>query len=274
MQCFPEPVLLVSDIDGTLLTKDYHIPLRNIMAIRRFQQEGGLFTVATGRSIESGRDTLRQVRPNAPCIVLNGGMLCVFESKHTIWSHPLPLNAERFIWTLYHRFPTTAIELFSKSQIYLLQENGYSISHLKRSQVQGIPIINGILPRHIYKILLMDDVSVIQKIGCYLQEECPDFLRYFASSAHYLEIVPADVNKGCALRKLSKLSGVRSECTFAIGDYENDLELIQSASLSAAPANAIDEIKAAAALTVSDCSNGAVADFIEYIESMYHLHNV
>ena len=39
----------------------------------------------------------------------------------------------------------------------------------------------------------MDDVSVIQKIGCYLQEECPDFLRYFASSAHYLEIVPADV---------------------------------------------------------------------------------
>ena len=49
---------IVSDIDGTLLTKDYHIPLRNIMAIRRFQQEGGLFTVATGRSIESGRDTL------------------------------------------------------------------------------------------------------------------------------------------------------------------------------------------------------------------------
>ena len=112
MQCFPEPVLLVSDIDGTLLTKDYHIPLRNIMAIRRFQQEGGLFTVATGRSIESGRDTLRQVRPNAPCIVLNGGMLCVFESKHTIWSHPLPLNAERFIWTLYHRFPQQRLNYF------------------------------------------------------------------------------------------------------------------------------------------------------------------
>lgn len=274
MQRFPEPVLLASDIDGTLLTKDYHIPLRNILAIRRFQQEGGFFTVATGRSIESGRETLLQVKPNAPCIVLNGGMLCVFETKHTIWSRPLPVNAERFIWTVYHRFPTTAIELFTKSEIYLLQENKFSVSHLKRSQIQGIPIRNGILPRQIYKILLMDETEAIQKICCYLQEECPGFLRFFASSAHYLEIVPMDVNKGSALQKLSKLSGVRPECTFAIGDYENDLELIQSASLSAAPANAIDEIKAAANLTVSDCSNGAVADFIEYIESMYHLHNV
>lgn len=274
MQQFPEPVLLVSDIDGTLLTKDYRIPLRNIVAIRRFQQEGGLFTVATGRSIESGRDTLRQVKPNAPCIVLNGGMLCVFETKHAIWSNPLPAQAERFMWTLFHRFPTTAIELFTKSQIYLLRENDYAISHLQRSKMRGVPITGGVLPRQIYKILLMDEVPAIQNICCYLQEECPEFLRYFASSAHYLEIVPADVNKGRALRNLSKLAGVRPACTFAIGDYENDLELIQSAFVSAAPANAIDEIKAAADLTVSDCASGAVADFVEYIESMYHLHNV
>ena len=273
MQCFPEPVLLVSDIDGTLLTKDYQIPMRNMMAIRRFQQEGGYFTVATGRSIESGRDTLCQVRPNAPCIVLNGGMLCVFETKHTLWGQPLPQNAERFIWTLFHRFPTAAIELFSKSELYLLQSNGYAASHLQRSQVTGIPVTGGVLPKYIYKILLMDDTLAIEKVKRFLQAECPPFLRYFASSAHYVEIVPAEVNKGNALQKLRKLVGVRQENVFAIGDYENDLELIQSAFVSAAPANAIDEIKAAAQLTVSDCAHGAVADFIAYIESTYQLHN-
>ncbi len=273
MRRFPEPVLLVSDIDGTLLTKNYHIPPRNITAIRRFQQEGGLFTVATGRSIESGRDTIRLVEPNAPCIVLNGGMLCTFATKHTIWSCPLPPAGERMVRGLYRLFPGTAIELFTKSDIYLLRGNRYSSSHLERSGVRGLPVPEEKWPPAVYKALLMDDEDKIAVIRRHVAQFPDPELRFFPSSAHYLEMVPARVNKGAALQKLRSLLGIRQQNTFAIGDYDNDLEMIQSAYLGAAPQNAIDEIKASAQLTVCDCADGAVADFIAHIESMYHLHN-
>ena len=45
--------LIVTDMDGTLLTTDKHISKENLEAIDRFRSEGGKFTVATGRSIPS-----------------------------------------------------------------------------------------------------------------------------------------------------------------------------------------------------------------------------
>ena len=50
--------LIATDLDGTLINRDGAIPQRNLDAIRTFQDEGGLFTIATGRSLamcHSGR---------------------------------------------------------------------------------------------------------------------------------------------------------------------------------------------------------------------------
>ncbi|NLA86727.1 MAG: HAD hydrolase family protein, partial [Clostridiales bacterium] len=55
----------------------------------------------------------------------------------------------------------------------------------------------------------------------------------------------------------------------AIGDYYNDLELIETAAVGAVPAGAPDDLKQCADLVVCSCENGAVADFIEYIEATY-----
>ena len=67
-------LLLVSDIDGTLMNFPAPIPPRNIEALRRFTAAGGRFSVATGRSIASARPYVEQLPVNAPCILydLNG----------------------------------------------------------------------------------------------------------------------------------------------------------------------------------------------------------
>ena len=48
-----QDILLVSDIDGTLIDSQYQIPPRNREAIQRFMKKGGGFSIATGRSWES-----------------------------------------------------------------------------------------------------------------------------------------------------------------------------------------------------------------------------
>ena len=42
-------VILMTDLDGTLLTDDKRILPQDLEAIERFRAGGGLFTMATGR---------------------------------------------------------------------------------------------------------------------------------------------------------------------------------------------------------------------------------
>ena len=46
-------ILVVSDIDGTLLEAGFGIPKENIETIERFTNLGGRFTLASGRGIAS-----------------------------------------------------------------------------------------------------------------------------------------------------------------------------------------------------------------------------
>ena len=51
----------------------------------------------------------------------------------------------------------------------------------------------------------------------------------------------------------------------AIGDYYNDMELLRTADISAAPANALPEVRETADHIVCSNNEGAVADLIERI---------
>ena len=56
-------ILLVSDLDGTLLTNDKRLSEENREAIDRFVEEGGIFTFATGRTTYGMRVVLEQYTP-------------------------------------------------------------------------------------------------------------------------------------------------------------------------------------------------------------------
>ena len=73
--------------------------------------------------------------------------------------------------------------------------------------------------------------------------------------------------KGTALVRLKKLlidTGRASEKlkVYAVGDYENDLDMLRHADVPCCPANAIDAVKKVAKLHVCHCDDGAIADVI------------
>ena len=76
-------------------------------------------------------------------------------------------------------------------------------------------------------------------------------------------------NKGTAVRKLAELLGVPMENTGAIGDYYNDLDMLKSVKHPACAGQAPEEIKEICEFIACHCNDGAVADFILYIENKY-----
>ena len=91
--------------------------------------------------------------------------------------------------------------------------------------------------------------------------------RVTASASNNLEFNSAEAHKGNALRRFAEHLGLTLENCAAFGDGLNDLSMVQAAGLGVAMANAVPEVKAAAArVTLSNDEDG-VAAVLEELES-------
>lgn len=260
-------IFVISDLDGTLLADDKTIPKRNLEAISRFQSKGGRFAIATGRSVLTGAPCFDAVSPNGLNVVLNGTVIYDSTKQKIIWN--FPLNTEKtksYIDRIRKRFPQTGIEVFSTDSVGVLKNNLYVSKHLKRENLErSVPdIFNGAYT--LCKVLFMDEADVIQELVAFTQMFEHEDVRFVLSCENYLEMLPAQADKGSALKRIISSCGFSMENVYAIGDYYNDIELLQVAGFAAIPQNSPEDLKQYADLVVCDCNEGAVADLIEYIE--------
>ena len=73
-------ILLVSDCDGTLLSKNNEISAEDVRSIKRFMDEGGRFAFATGRIASELKVYNDEIHTNTPAICYNGSVLYDFET--------------------------------------------------------------------------------------------------------------------------------------------------------------------------------------------------
>jgi hydroxymethylpyrimidine pyrophosphatase-like HAD family hydrolase len=88
----------------------------------------------------------------------------------------------------------------------------------------------------------------------------------FRSWGTGVEVISPLGGKGRCLQHLKELLGDRARVTVGVGDYENDLSLLQCADLSYAPANACPEVLAFSKHHLPPCSQGAIAALIEDLD--------
>ena len=81
-------VFFASDFDHTLTGTDNVLRQKNLDAIRYFMSEGGIFTVASGRSIPLFRKRAALVPTNAPCILYNGAACYDYPGGKLLYAHP------------------------------------------------------------------------------------------------------------------------------------------------------------------------------------------
>jgi Cof subfamily protein (haloacid dehalogenase superfamily) len=261
-------ILLVSDLDGTLIMDNGEIPLRNIAAIDRFTQNGGLFALATGRSDIACEKYVAQIAVNAPSIIYNGTAIYDFQKKKFLWGRYLPVKAFRMIGEVITRFPDIGVEAYSNGDIFLINENSLTDIHAAYESLKVFKKSIGELPANCNKILFAASSSRLRELEEFTlgrENGC----EYVMSASTYYEMLPAGVTKGTTVRVLADMLKIGQNMIMGIGDYYNDKKLLEAAAVSAVPADAPDELKALADIVVCCCDQGAVADFIEYIEKRY-----
>lgn len=265
-----EKVILLSDMDGTLLNAKKQITDTDRRAIRRFMDMGGKFTVATGRTIQSFEQYRDMIELEMPIILYNGAAIHDFSAGKTLYTHPLPVESKTIAMEILAEMPESGGEVLKTDGTYVFSNTDYQKLHTKLCNIVpnyvGLPDIEDGGWLKVLFSLAPEDVPhmelLVHRKG---YDKTVDFVR---SSEIFLEMLPKGVSKGSALGEYRKLSGMEDFTFVSIGDFDNDLEMICRADLGACPSNAEESVKEAADLVLThSCEDGAVAELIDIIIS-------
>ncbi len=257
--------LLVCDMDKTLLNSQSKISKRNRDALIRFTDNGGLFTVATGRMEGAVKPYVNELPINVPAILYNGSTIYDFDKKELVWQKCLENQIFEVIQDIYNCFDDVGIQIYHAGQIYIAKDSIESNKHVTREALKPIRCELTEVPFPWIKILLACEHSRLKEVEAYLKDKTTHFRTVF-SEPQFLEIVETGVSKGAALNELMKILNYDNITTISVGDNLNDVELIKNADVGIAVGNAHPCIKEIADICCCHHDQDAVAQVIEWIE--------
>lgn len=240
--------MIVTDLDGTLLSSRSEIPEENIRALRRAMDAGAMVTLASGRMLEATLPIARAIGVNAPLSLFNGAMAYDMAQDRVLCGHTIPFETARAALEeiearggYAHAFPGRGHFLNARCHWTDYYENKIGV----RGTALGKPLSKW-LEGEVYKLLCLGESAELDALAAALAPRFAD-LTFVKSSATHLEIVSKGVDKASGLRDVGAITGVRPEEMLAFGDEMNDLPMLLYAGAGYAMENAAPGVRAAVA---------------------------
>lgn len=249
----PKFSYIFCDMDGTLLNSKSQISSATAEALREATSRGVKVVIATGKT-----------RPAAITLLKSVGLA----GKDGIISEVSPgVFVQACLYSLEHRIPLAA---FSEDRIFTLfhhplVDSLHTIYNEPKAEI--IPSVEQLLTgTDIQKVIFFDTVEgVSSTLRPYWEESLGDNASVVQAQPDILEIVPPGSSKGSGVKILLDHLGVSPKEIMAIGDGENDVEMLKLASLGVALSNGSEKAKAVAdVIGASNDENGAADAIYRY----------
>lgn len=261
-------VLLASDYDGTLVPADGKMTPGARRALAYFTENGGRFTVSTGRVYRSFLPRLPDYI-NAPVLLANGALFYDFAANRKVSGDEIGDEGVEPFRALAEQFPDTAVELHHFDRCYVLNSSPVAVRHLTGQRIPFAEIgdpAEASLPW--MKVMLFGSAADICCIQTFLAENCAN-LSFIPTRGECLEVMKKGVNKGRALLRLAEELKIERRHIYAVGDGYNDVEMLRAAQTAFVPANGDEAARACADYTVRSNEEDAIADVVALLTERY-----
>ena len=266
-------ILLTVDFDRTLTAPDSTIPGRNLEAIRFFMENGGVFTVNSGRSLPMTRWFRDQVPVNAPLLLYNGSAAWDPQTQQFSNCHIIDLDPQQLLTDIQHRFPALNLEIQGVDAHYALSPNpgweNYCSNNRctwKYADPQHVPVpflkfaLYGEFRENTVASMYEatpEELALFDEAIAYVQERYGDRLEIFRACPRIVDFHAKGVSKNRCARQLQAQLG--RKYLVCVGDAENDLPMLEGADFAFCPS---DGSVADRFPNVCPCGEGAVAEVI------------
>ena len=264
-------VLMTVDFDRTMTAPDSTIPQRNLDAVAFFMENGGTFTINTGRSVSSFGSLLGKVPVNAPILMYNGSAR--WENGNLTNLKRLDLDLWETAKTIRELFPHMNLEIQGTRYHDLVEpeeayakfyaELGWSHRIVKEGDDLG-PFVKFALagsPRSKGVATLFEctpeELAAFDAAQAKILELWGDKVEVYRAAHRIIDVHAKGVSKIAAARQLQKELG--KKILVCVGDAENDIPMLEGADFAYCPA---DGVVADRFETVCNCADGAIADVI------------
>ncbi len=240
--------LLISDLDGTLLEKDHSISHEVFELVKKIENLGVLFSIATGRALSAAKDYIEKLNLTTPVILFNGARIYDPVQNKYIVQYFLSKKAVELALKVINSNRNLTAAFFVNEEVYMYNVGPNAATYLIRDALtyRSVDDLRFVENLNITKIVFASYPYNLSK----LEIELPEFFEQQAdvvrSEDDLLEILPRSINKGSALKKLCELLKITLDEVIAMGDSMNDFQMIKTSGIGIAVGKASDELKKAA----------------------------
>lgn len=258
--------LICCDIDGTLARDDKTISSTNIHWIQKAIQEASVrFTLVSGRPESGIKPFYEKIGISGLISCFNGGRL-LDESGTVLDDHRVPHDVAMRIMDIWKNFKVDMV-IFNGSDWYIQDRDSYA--YRSRRGIYLKDCITGDLRQMIQSFdsnkcfFLSEDPEVLRELENQIIQKIGLSEIVTHRSEDFLEVTARGYDKGTAVTALSRIYNIPISQIMAIGDEDNDVEMLKTAGISVAMANATASAKAAAKYMTDTNNDDGVAKAIQ-----------
>ncbi|HZR87197.1 MAG TPA: HAD family hydrolase [Bradyrhizobium sp.] len=236
--------LVVSDVDGTLLTKDKVLTDRAKAAVQKLHQAGIGFTITSSRPTIGMHFLVEPLDITLPVGPFNGSSI-VAPDMQPIEQHLLPVSATRRSLDMLSDFGVD-IWLFTNEQWLTKNPRGEYVPREKLAIKADPTIVDDFTPyveRACKVVGSTSDPELLIRCEQAMQHELGAQATAVRSQTYYLDVTPPGHNKGTFVQAMARRVGVPIDAVATIGDMQNDVAMFKESGLSFAMGNASEDVK-------------------------------
>src|SRR6185369_2734924 len=221
---------VLTDVDGTLVTKDKVLTERARSAVSRLRERGIIFTITSGRPPFGMRMLVEPLRLTMPMAAFNGGVI-VLPDLSVLDERLLP---EYMLPALIDMIQAHGLDVF------LFRANDWFVRSLDAPRVrretstiqQGpvvVPSFDEVLAGVVKVVGVSEDHPRVAACEAQVQQAFGAQVSAARSQPHYLDVTNPTANKGVVIERLSRYLKIPLDRIAAIGDQPNDVLMFERA---------------------------------------------
>lgn len=257
-------LLVIADVDGTLVTKDKILTPRAIASVKRLRDKGIAFSITSGRPPLGMKMLIEPLGLTEPIAAFNGG----------VFVHPdLSVMAQSFVPADIAKRVIEAIERHGLD-CWVYTDRDWLVRkvdapHVAREQwtVKFPPQVAPDFTAHLDRVAKIvgvgDDYAAVARCEADVQRDCGNTVSAARSQPYYLDVTHPDANKGHVVTFLSRQLSIPTEKIATIGDMPNDVLMFQKSGISIAMGNASSDVQRQARFVTTSSEDEGFANAME-----------
>jgi hypothetical protein len=256
--------LLLSDVDGTLVTQEKVLTDRSRSAVEKLHDAGIVFAITSGRPPRGMRMLIEPLQIVTPIAGFNGGLMTT-PAFATIEERVLPADImDKLVSTI--AAEGVDVWIYRAGDWFVRDLQGPHVDREAKT-VQFQPTVVKSFDEfreNIVKVVgVSDDHAAVVRAEAATRKAVGDRVAASRSQPYYLDVTHPEANKGAVVRRLSQLLDIPSEQIATIGDMPNDVLMFAHSGLSIAMGNASPDVQRTARWVTTSNEDEGFANAVE-----------